>query len=1318
MNIFIRIVAVICLAAASAANAYDNSCSNNKDPKPCCGGDAGDPIDPATGTAYREVTDLKTYGIAPIEFTRIYTSRATNFNDSYWDFGSRQTWQHNWNYEMRQLSSKTFNQFDIKVRYPDGREVNFKAPDATSNQRVPPADNGDRLYKWSGSTVGYTLVTADGQEYDFWRYLSPAFHLTAMRDGKGLSWTFTYGSDAKLQKIANSFGRWIQIERASFNGISCISRVFTDDNRQVTYSYSTWPQTGSVVLTTITYPEGEQAQYSWVTADPSSTTARPLLETASDPMYSGGGARTKFVYNYNASYSASFGLVTGTVLEERNLDTNALIVSLPTGGGSYPQVIEGDGTEITRIFSNGLLVETRDGEGRSTTYTYSAGGFGFIETITEPNGAVTHYTRDYAGRILTQTNGLGQTRSLTYNSAGFVLTATDALNRTTTTTRDSSNRPSRIDYPDGSFETWTYNSTAQPLTHQSRNGGIESFVYEAAGNMTRKTDPLGNATNHTYYPNGLRATTTDARQLTTSYAYNSRGNVVSITHPDNTTESYAYDTFGKRAAVTDELGHTTTFTYDEYNRVKTVTDPLGRTTTTDYGSAPGCSSCNYAETVTSITSPGGKVTTFTYDRSRLRTSQTVAAGTPDAATTLYHYDSGKNLSQVTDPRGKIWLFGFDVLHRRTTATDPLGNVTTFTYDAVGNKLSEGRPDRSTTSFTYDAKNRLIRTIDAAGNITQMTYNAADNLITIQDPKNNVYAYAYDLLGRKLSLTYPDNSVETYVYDAVGNQLTYTARAGQTKTSTYDNRNRETGFSWSDSTPPVTKSYDAANRLLTLNNTVSSLSYTYDSANRLLSERQQIGENEPPKSTTYTYDAEGRRATLGYPGGDQINYSYNARNDISSITAADVAANYNYDANDNRSSEAYSNNTSATYLYDDAEQLLSVDNKTNGTSFAKFDHTYNTVKNRTSRTETTAGTPSATDTYDYDATDQLTRVRYNFDAGANTQVRQVDYSYDSAGNRATVTDNGSATQYGSNPLNQYDSVGSDHPIYDLNGNLTAQATGNYVYDAQNRLISANSGGATITFAYDARNRCVSRAIDGVIALFYYDGWNLLEERSPADVLLAHYVHGPKTDEMIARIAPTATIFYHADALGSVAAVSGTNGQLLERYQYDVYGAPTIKNVAGETLSASDFGNRFLFTGREYIREVELYDYRNRIYSPNLGRFLQADPIRFTPKELNLYRYVGNRVTGLVDPEGLAGTVILYWHCTARIELDPTNANGVCCPESATGEAETFVQDDPDGQAAAREAEEQAAAGVPPSCTSSAGGVVQCDAGVQGVDEGRT
>ena len=105
--------------------------------------------------------------------------------------------------------------------------------------------------------------------------------------------------------------------------------------------------------------------------------------------------------------------------------------------------------------------------------------------------------------------------------------------------------------------------------------------------------------------------------------------------------------------------------------------------------------------------------------------------------------------------------------------------------------------------------------------------------------------------------------------------------------------------------------------------------------------------------------------------------------------------------------------------------------------------------------------------------------------------------------------------------------------------------------------------------------------------------------------------------------------------------------------------------GNGVSSSASGNRFLFTGREYLPELGLYDYRHRIYSPDLGRFLQTDPIRFgrtlragwkssirhrlgrhryrvLPSRVagrnefadtNLYRYVRNAPAVSTDPSGL-------------------------------------------------------------------------------------
>jgi RHS repeat-associated protein len=94
-----------------------------------------------------------------------------------------------------------------------------------------------------------------------------------------------------------------------------------------------------------------------------------------------------------------------------------------------------------------------------------------------------------------------------------------------------------------------------------------------------------------------------------------------------------------------------------------------------------------------------------------------------------------------------------------------------------------------------------------------------------------------------------------------------------------------------------------------------------------------------------------------------------------------------------------------------------------------------------------------------------------------------------------------------------------------------------------------------------------------------------------------------------------------------------GNVVEKYAYDIFGKAAITNQSNSPQSISQFGNRFQFTGREWLCEVGLYDYRNRVYSCELGRFLQIDPIRFDAGDVNLYRYAGNRAIYSSDPYGL-------------------------------------------------------------------------------------
>ncbi len=104
---------------------------------------------------------------------------------------------------------------------------------------------------------------------------------------------------------------------------------------------------------------------------------------------------------------------------------------------------------------------------------------------------------------------------------------------------------------------------------------------------------------------------------------------------------------------------------------------------------------------------------------------------------------------------------------------------------------------------------------------------------------------------------------------------------------------------------------------------------------------------------------------------------------------------------------------------------------------------------------------------------------------------------------------------------------------------------------------------------------------------------------------------------------AVYYYHFDGLGSVAALSNNNGEIVERYEYDVFGRPD---------RVSDVNNPYFFTGRRYDDETGLYYYRARYYDPYIGRFLQTDPIRYEDGS-NLYTYCYNNPLYWIDPWGL-------------------------------------------------------------------------------------
>ena len=298
-----------------------------------------------------------------------------------------------------------------------------------------------------------------------------------------------------------------------------------------------------------------------------------------------------------------------------------------------------------------------------------------------------------------------------------------------------------------------------------------------------------------------------------------------------------------------------------------------------------------------------------------------------------------------------------------------------------------------------------------------------------------------------------------------------------------------------------------------------------------------------------------------------------------------------------------------------------------TTLAQFDYTLNNVGNRTTK-NATGSIPNRNESYTYDAIDQVTGT-----TATGTNPNTQTFAYDAAGNRTSVGATNAAPgtgTYTTNALNQYTALGAEVLLYDINGNLTTQGlSASYSYDSKNRLIGASKGIETMSATYDYQNRQVSRTMNNGVSYFIYDGWNLIGEYTANGSMWQKHIHGAATDEILAKTDWAGTFYYHHDGLGSTVALTNSSGNVIESYLYDVYGKPTVLNASNTAITASAFGNRFLFTGREWIRRIEIYDYRNRVYSPDLGRFLQTDPIRFDAGDVNTYRYVGNGVTQLTD-----------------------------------------------------------------------------------------
>jgi RHS repeat-associated protein len=795
-------------------------------------------------------------------------------------------------------------------------------------------------------------------------------------------------------------------------------------------------------------------------------------------------------------------------------------------------------------------------------------------------------------------------------------------------------------------EYWSYTSDASlgfgvPTDHTDLNNHVTSWIYDSFGRMVQETRPDSNRTVMTYaYCSGVNGGT--------AASCPANGAVVVTVLPQNSAGA-------QRGAQS-----------------RAFYDSLGRTLASDIQGSEG----QWIRTATEYNAYG----------LTLRTSRPYFLDGGAQKWTTNNFQIGT--TGVIDPLGRVWQMTMpDNTHTtfcynglKSAVISEINQVQTTTKNAQGliATVSQGYNGATsscdpvltvtTTSYAYEAFGSLATITDNAGNVTRNYYNVRGFRTETYDPDMGHWFYAQDALGRLSSQTDAQNQTSTLTYDVL--DRLYGATEGTfTRTFRYDTQANGIGLSAS------TGSSDGTGR-----------TFSYDSLSRPISSALTV--DGATYTTNTTYNDDGRIEAIGYPSGFTVIYAYSTYGYISQVR--DNANNASLwqagprDAELHLASQTFGNNVTQTNSYDaNTGRLQNIRAGTND-QVAAFDYSYDPVGLLTYRSDNLNGT---FERFCYDPLNRLTDYASgNAVTTCTSSQNQRNIAYDSIGNITNKTSVGAYAYPASGQARPHavtaitgtvNGVVNPSFTYDGNGNMTAGAGRTVSYTVFNMTASITQGATTLNYAYDAtHNRVRQTETNGstTTTTIYVDDlasgfsaekiatsasnyrWNdyivlpmgIAFDGKALGVRIGMHV----TTVTNGAVASTANRYFVLDHLGSTAVITKDDGSVDERLAYDPWGRRRNLDGSDDTSGTIRSQTNRGFTSHEMIDDVGLINMNARVYDPQLGRFMSADPLdwlswqngsedlrmRFlsyisSPQNLNLYTYVGNDPMDKTDLSGM-------------------------------------------------------------------------------------